>query len=273
MKFQFPTITALLAATALFVSCSNDDDTPEAIEGTGDAELFFDNGIAGDALVLGGTYTNSNGESLTINRLNYIVSNVVLIKADGSEYAYPKAESYFVISEEDDMLTVHLEAVPAGDYKKVRFGIGVDQQRYNEGEAAQQDFWNLAVANDMGTLWANGYRFINFEGSFTSAAVTGQLPFAVYQGSPAGADNYKEVTLNLPTTAHVRHDIAPSIHIKTDINQLLDGANKIVLGNNLDAGNASATIASGNNLAKIAANTPAVFTVDHVHNESGEHDE
>lgn len=278
MNFQLKNIAAVLAATTLFVSCSNDDDNgSKVVEGAvGEAELFFDNGIAGDALDLGNTYTNSNGESITIERLNYIISNVVLIKEDGSEFVYPKAESYFIISEEKGQFTVHLEKVPAGDYKKVKFGIGVDQQRYLQGESAQKSFWDLATANHMTWTWSTGYRFINFEGTFTETSDHGrhkELPFQVHQGSNSATDNYREVTLNLPTTARVREKELSSIHIMSDINVLLDGDTKILLHDNLDVAGTAVSIMGGENLIKIAQNSLKMFKVDHVHNGPGSHHE
>ena len=77
---------AFIALATFITSCTNDDDSATASEGTfGDVELFFDNGVNGDALVLGSSYTNSNGEILTIDRFNYIVSNIALVKEDGTE--------------------------------------------------------------------------------------------------------------------------------------------------------------------------------------------
>lgn len=170
MKFKYKKIAAALAMVTFLSSCSSDDTAPVA-EGThGSVELFFDNGVAGDALILGNTYTNSNGENLKINRLNYIVSNFVLVKEDGTEFIYPKEESYFIISQEANMLKVELKSIPAGNYKKIKFGIGVDQQRYLQGETAQQSFWDLAAAHNMTWTWSTGYRFINFEGGFTLAS-------------------------------------------------------------------------------------------------------
>ncbi|RYJ42122.1 MbnP family protein [Flavobacterium beibuense] len=269
MKFQLKNTIAVLAFTTLFVSCSNDDDSSSVVEGTtGDVELYFDNGVAGDALILGNTYTNSNNESLTINRLNYIVSNIVLIKEDGTEFTYPKEESYFVISEEGDLLTVHLEGVPAGDYTKVKFGIGVDEQRYLQGESEQQSFWDLAAQYNLTWTWSTGYRFINFEGTYTSPAVEGEKTFQVHQGSNSAIDNYREVTLTLPTTARVREDEMPNIHLKTDANVILDGVNKIKLADNINEAQTGTAIMGGENLISIAENTLQMFAVDHVHNGS-----
>jgi len=273
MKFQIKNIAAVLAATALFVSCSSDDDS-KIVEGTtGDAELFFDNGVAGDALILGSSYKNSNNETLTINRLSYIISNVVFIKEDGSEFVYPKEESYFVISQEAGLFTVHLESIPAGDYKSVRLGLGVDKQRFLQGETAQQSFWDLASANNLTWTWSTGYKFINFEGTFTTASSFDAKPFQMHQGSNTATDNYREITLNLPTTARVRENEQPSIHIKTNANVFLDGNTKIRLQDNLDGSGNAAAIMGGQNLIDIAANSLTFFEVDHVHNGEGTHHE
>ncbi len=271
MKSIIKNTIAIMALTTLFVSCSSDDNT-SPVEGTvGEVELFFDNGWAGDALTLGNTYTNGNSESLTVNRLNYIVSNFVLIKEDSSEFVYPKEESYFIISEEAGLLTVHFENVPAGDYKQVKFGIGVDQQRYLQGESAQQSFWDLAAQHNLTWTWSTGYRFINFEGTFTSPAIEGEKVFQIHQGSNTATDNYREITLNFPTTVRVREDEMPNIHLKGDINVMLDGINKIKLSENLNTAGTAASIMGGENLIKIAENTLLMFVVDHVHNGSGHH--
>lgn len=272
MKLKSIFLPAIMAVSVLFVSCNDDDNGSAPIPGTtGDAELYFDNGVAGDALILGNTYANSNGENLKINRLNYIISNIVLIKEDGTQFAYPKEESYFIISEENDLHTIHLENIPSGDYKSIRFGIGVDEQRYLQGETAQQSFWDMAAANELTWTWSTGYRFINFEGTFTSAQTEGEKSFQVHQGSNTATDNYREITLVLPSTARVRQGEMPSIHIKTDANVILDGVNKISLGANLNQAGDSASIMGGENLIKIAANTLQMFQVDHVHNGSGNH--
>ncbi|WP_026704866.1 MbnP family protein [Flavobacterium soli] len=273
MKTNFKHLALFLAFTVLLTSCSNDDSANEgSANGTfGEVELFFDNGVNGDALVLGSSYTNSNGETLTINRFNYIVSNIVLIKEDGTEFTYPKNESYFLISEETEALTVHLENVPSGNYKQIKFGIGVDQQRYLEGETAQQEFWNLASANNMVWTWSTGYRFINFEGTFTSLNNQEPLNFQIHQGSNSATDNYRQITLNLPSTARVRTNEMPNIHLVADANVIADGTNKIILHNNLNNAGTNASIMGGENLIKIATNTLNMFKVDHVHNGAGSH--
>lgn len=287
MKNNKKAIIAFFASSLFLTACNSDDSSSIIEENTfGDAELYFDNGVNGDKLILGNSYKYSNGETLTINRFNYIISNVILIKADGTEYVYPKAKSYFVVSEEADLHTISLENIPAGDYVKVKFGLGVDNQRYLEGETAQQEFWNYAASHNLTWTWSTGYRFINFEGTFTPATAAkhedpaheepgtgtpGMYNFQIHQGSNTATDNYREITLNLPTTARVRKGDKPSIHIITDANKIADGTNKIVLKDNLNAAGTNASIMGGENLIKIAENTLQMFTVDHVHNGGGTH--
>lgn len=275
MKIKTIKSVLVVAFLTILASCSSDDDNAAIIDagGVSDAELYFDNGVAGDAFFLGGIYTNSNNETLTVNRLNYIISNVVLIDTDGNEFVYPKEESYFVISEEADMHTVYLHDIPVGNYAKVKFGIGVDEQRYLQGETAQQSFWDLAAEHNLTWTWSTGYRFINFEGTFTSPLVDGDKIFQMHQGSNSSIDNYREVTLNLPTTARVRENENPSIHIKTDISLLLDGETKILLGDNMNQAGTGASIMGGENLIHIANNSLDMFVVDHIHNGSGDNHE
>ena len=271
MKFSIKNIFAILAITSFLASCSSDDDSQIA-SGNGEMELFFDNSVNGDDLILGAsTYTNSNNETLKINRFNYIVSNFVLIKDDGTEVVYDKESSYFVISEEAQLNTIHLENIPAGNYTKIRFGLGVDQQRYLQGETAQQSFWDIADANNMTWTWSTGYRFINFEGTFTAPSLTGEKAFQVHQGSNTATDNYREITVTLPNTARVRTTESPSVHFIADANKVLDGNTKIKLSEALNPAGTSAAIMGGEKLISIASNTTSMFVVDHVHAGGAEH--
>ncbi|MGB3774757.1 MAG: MbnP family protein, partial [Leeuwenhoekiella sp.] len=197
---------AFIALITLGACSSDDDNTGENLTGENDLTIEFDNSFNGDDLLLNAsTYTNSNGEVLTINRFNYLVSNFVLIDADGNEYVYPKDDSYFVISEENEMTEVHLTNIPAGEYVSMRFGVGVDQEKYQQGAEGQNDaFLKTAEDNEMMWSWQAGYKFLNFEGSFTSESVPEATDFFIHMGSHGTAlDNYREVEISMPTEALV----------------------------------------------------------------------
>jgi hypothetical protein len=263
---------ALLMTSFLVFSCSSDDEA-EVISGNGDIELFFDNAVNGDALILGNSYTNSNGETLKINRFNYIVSNFVLVKEDNTEVVYPKNDSYFIISHEANLNEIVLENIPAGNYKAIKFGIGIDQERFNAGQAAQQAFWDQAAAHFLTWSWSVGYKNINFEGTFTSPTVDGERDFKVHMGSHGTVlDNYREVSINFPSVARVRTTETPSVHFIADANSILDGASKLKLGDAINNAGWAQIMVNAEKAPIIANNAQAgMFEVDHVHNGATEH--
>ena len=252
----------ILSLVITLSSCSSDDDATQELSGENNLTIEFDNSVNGDDLLLGtSTYTNSNNETLTINRFNYIVSNFVLIDAEGNEYVYPKDDSYFVVSEEEAMNEVVLENIPAGDYVGMRFGVGVDQEKYLQGAAGQGDFLQIAEETNMMWSWQAGYKFLNFEGTFTSPTVTDATNFQIHMGSHGSSlDNYKEVTVELPTTALVSNSLSPIVHFAVDANEILDGNTKILLSEK------AVVMIDEVKSPQIAVNATSMFRVDHVHN-------
>jgi hypothetical protein len=256
-----------LLAMATLLSCSGDDDQAGNLSGTGNLGVEFDNAFGNNDLILGQPNPTSQGETLKVSAVKYIVSNIVLTNSDGTTFTYPKAQSYFIVNEANaDSHVLELTGVPAGDYVKIRFGIGVDQEQFNLGASGQGDFLALAQAEDMLWSWSAGYKFLAFEGSFTSASVTSDTPFMVHTGQTGTDYNYKEVTLDLPSKALVRSSITPDIHIIADVSKIIDGANKIRLSDNNEMG-MGAMIMGGANLPLVTANLGGMFTVAHVHND------
>jgi hypothetical protein len=267
MKNTLYRALAIVTLSISLFSCSSDDDS-NAVSGNGKIILEFDNAYGANDLILN-TQKNvtSNKEELKISLVKYIVSNVVLTKADGTTFTYPKSKSYFIADESTAAgREFELTDVPAGDYVKVKFGIGVDEEQWKLGAAGQGDF--LAKANDAGMLWswAAGYKFLAFEGTFTSETVKTATPFMVHTGKTGTDYNYTEVTLDMPTKALVRTTITPEVHLITDLSKIIDGTNKIKLSDN-NAGGMGAMIMGGTNLPLITQNISTMFRVDHVHND------
>jgi len=264
MKFQLKKIAAVVVIAISLFSCSNDD---EVISGNGNLKLEFDNVYNANNLAFNTPYTNSNGEVVKINKLKYIVSNIVLTKVDGTTFTLPKSQSYFIVDEATAASALlNLPNIPAANYTKVSFGIGVDQAQFNLGATGQGDFLALAQTAGMMWSWSAGYKFLAFEGTFTSSTVTTATSFMVHTGQTGTDYNYTTVTLNLPTNALVRTTITPQVHIMADISKVLDGSNKISLtaSNGMGMG---AMIMSGDKLPIITSNLPTMFSVEHVHND------
>jgi len=265
MKLQLKNIIALAAIALVLTSCTKDSAT-ENISGVGALSLEFDSVFKTADFIHGTPYTNSNGEVIKIDSLKYIVSNVVLTKADGSTYVVPKNQSYVIVDEfkpntDEGTTALELPNIPAGNYVKVQFGIGVDQDQYNLGSNAQGTLMTTAKTAGMLPSWDAGYTFVDFEGTFTKpGTVDTDTAFKVNIGKTTTNYNYTTVTLNLPINALVRTTISPEVHMFVDLSKIIDGTNKI----NLTDG---ATITDGSKVDLITGNIASMFTVSHVHND------
>lgn len=259
MKFQIKNILAVVAISVVLFSCTNNDD--ESITGEGSLKVEFDNIYKTADFAANTNYTNSNGEIVSVSKVKYIVSNIVLTKADGTTFTYPKSQSYFILDElTPSTLVLNLSGIPAGNYTKIKYGIGVDKAQWEAGATGQGDFLTTAQAAEMMWSWSAGYKFVAFEGTFTSATVTAATQVKVHTGQTGTDYNYAEVALDLPVDALVRTTITPQIHIMADLSQIIDGTNTI----NLSEG---ATIMGGAKLALVTANIANMFEVEHVHND------
>lgn len=258
MKFQLKNIVAVMALALAFTSCSKDDNE---ITGEGNLKLEFDNVYGSNNLAFNTPYTNSNGEVVKINNAIYIISNIVLTKTDGSIYTVPKSQSYFFVNEANAASTIlNLPNIPAGNYNKVTFGVGVDQAQFDAGASGQNGMWEIAQGLGMTWSWAAGYKFVKLEGTVTSTSHA-NANFRVHTGKTGTIYNYSEVMLNLPDNALVRTNITPQVHIMADLKKILDGTTVI----NLTDG---AMVMGGTKVQNISANNvPTMFEAHHVHND------
>ena len=264
MKFQLKNIAAVVAIAISLFSCSNDD---EIISGEGNLKLEFDNTYGTANFAFNTEYTNSNGEKVKATQLKYIVSNIVLTKADGTTFTYPKSSSYFIVDEATTASQIlNLANIPAADYTSVKFGIGVDRAQWELGATGQGDFLAAAQTAGMTWNWTGGYKFVAFEGNATSATLTTPRNYRVHTGKVVVNNvetyNYAEITIQFPSVAKVRTTITPQVHIIADAKKIVDGDNKIAVTTGT-----SGDIMGGDRLALIMANVSKMFTIDHVHND------
>ncbi|MFL1011157.1 MbnP family protein [Flavisericum labens] len=250
---------AMLALSIL--SCSSDDG--ETISGFGNLIVEFDNSYSDSDLLLNTTiYSAVETEKIKISAVKYIVSNIKLEDEEGNIYEVPKNDSYFIIDESSESSQlIDLSDVPAGNYTKITYGIGVDQEKYLQGAEGQGYF--LTHAQEAGMMWAwqAGYKFFVYEGVYTSNNTTTETAFAYHMGSHGTSlDNYKEITLNLPSTARVRSDLSPILHVVADLSNILDGTTQFMLDD------AAQIHVDAIKSPQIATNASGMFMVHHVHN-------
>lgn len=214
-------ITLIIVAFLTIISCNDDDNVK-----VGALNVDFSNVIDSKDIALNtASYTNESSETYKISELKYIISNIVLIKADGEEFKYPVGESYFLINEaEAGSKKINLSGITSGEYTKIKFGFGVDQSKY-PFDAETPNFIPTAQENGMLWNWAAGYKFIKFEGTYDANGET-NVDFTIHVGSHGDKlDNYQEIVLELPNTLTIGESTSPTVAINTDVSKIFDSTN------------------------------------------------
>lgn len=256
-------ITVSLAAW----SCSKNDDNPTANNIT----LRFNNTFKTETIVLGDAAssaatvnTSASGQPHHFSELKYVISNIRLIKVDGTEIPYHTNDldngATVVNQAKPQSLDFVLTNIPAGEYKELQFGLGVPSQLNTLDEVRFPKFYAAAGANDTEMMWewGTGYRFTKIEGFYGPD----HQPLSIHTGSTVegtkdnpdsytqGIDAYRDITLTLPATAVVGSN-APHITITADFDKLLSGkANTITLGE----GNATPSVHTAANMVLFVDN-------------------
>ncbi|MFZ1496802.1 MAG: MbnP family protein, partial [Saprospiraceae bacterium] len=263
-------------------SCSKDDDTKEA----GTVEVEFDNiavvnGIERQlSMVTPGStdygYTNGMGQNFNINLLRYYITNIKLEGPNGevfNDHVHVEAtgtEGVYLVDESvPSSSSVILKNVPAGQYNKITFTVGVEENAVTEGAAGG----NLDPATcNMFWNWNSGYIALKFEGqsNVSAGGAGGETINGIEKGMAYHIGGWKEVegtafvynnktmSFNFDTNAKVEKGLQPAVHMVFDVLKLFAGQNMIDFTGN-------------NNVHKpvdgkpAAENIPGAFAFDHIH--------
>ncbi|VTR35110.1 MbnP family protein [Sphingobacterium thalpophilum] len=226
----------LFVTISVLVSCSKDDGNPVANNIT----LHFNNTFKNTTIVLGDATsstatanTSAEGQVHHFSELKYVISNIRLIKADGGEIPYNINDldkgATVVNHSKPQTLDYVLSNIPVGEYRQIKFGLGVKPELNTLDEARFPNFYAEAGANDTEMMWewGAGYRFTKIEGFYD----TDNKPLSIHTGSTVegtagaytqGVDAYRDINLTLPTNAVVGRN-APRITINADFDKLLSG--------------------------------------------------
>jgi hypothetical protein len=267
------------------VSCSKSEDVANSVN------LHFNNTFKNTTIVLGSAdspaaskNTSASGQLHQFSELKYVISNIRLIKADGSEIPYNvnDLDKGAAVIDQAKAATLNyvLSNIPVGEYKQIKFGLGVKQEINTLDQLRFPVFYATAGTNDtkMHWEWGTGYRFTKLEGFYDAD----HKELSIHTGSTIngtngdestykqGVDAYRDITLNLPSLVTVGKSV-PQINIRADFDKLLSGkTNTITLG----ANNAVPSIHSAVEMVKFVDNlggngssdTAGMFTVESVSN-------
>lgn len=233
-------LTHILFASALsmaLVSCDKSDPAANNVT------LHFNNTFKDKTIVLGDAHssqvsvnTSAAGQTHQFAELKYVVSNIRLVKTDGQEIPYNINDldkgATLIDQSKATTLTYILSDIPSGDYKQLKFGLGIKQELNTLDQTRFPKFYATVSANDTKMMWewGTGYRFTKIEGVYGPDKQT----LSIHTGSTVGGksddpsshipgvDAYRDVTLPLPETALVGIG-SPIITIKADFDRLLSG--------------------------------------------------
>lgn len=256
---RFTALAASLAlGTVLLGSCTDKDNDPAAEPQLGAFSVELENTVGNRSLHLDtDTYTTPAGDDFRVSAFKYYLSNLELLKADGSATVLP--DTYFLVDHADKAsYKLQLTDVPAGDYSALRFVVGVDSARTKAGG------FTGVLGDDQGMWWAWSKEFINvkLEG-FSPQSPKGALVFHVagYKGANGANNTIRTVTVPFPgsTRMLVRADHTPEVHLQVDALKMFTGPTTIRFAtvNNSMGGPASVQIADN-----IAA---GMFSFEHLH--------
>lgn len=257
---------ALLCAFTV-VSCKKDDEpTPDTTPSVGKIEFDIEH-IAGDAdFEFDKYFINDAGDSLKFTMFKYFLSNISLVKADGSIVTLANGKYPRLINQEEiSSLGFSIDSVPVGTYTGLQFTIGVDS--LTNTLPVEQRTGDLDVsgkAAGMYWTWNSGYIFMKVEGTSPQIADAGNV-FMYHIGgfggysSPA-INNIKTVQIKLEEgkTFTLAKGGSKELHIMADILELFKSPTSFSVADN-------SVIMGGEFSKKIAENYTDMFKLDHVH--------
>lgn len=177
---KIKTILMAITTVAALSSCSKKDDNNDSTPAK--VTLQFDHYVGAEKLTLGTdaagakAYT-SNGQTLKFSEVKYVITNVVLVKADGTKVPYHTEDldkGGFLINQADAAsLAPVLNEIPSGEYKGIEFGLGVKKELNNLSlQDKFPNFYKLTGSFKQKEImhweWANGYRFVKLEGWYSN---------------------------------------------------------------------------------------------------------
>jgi hypothetical protein len=227
---------------------------------TAEVRVRVRNVFGAERLQLHQSYTTLPGDVVELTRYAYYLSNLRLVRADGTEWR--EARSWHLLEVDEDGtsdFTFALAGVPAGEYTAIGFAVGLDSlvnHGPNRAGALNPDF-------GMFWQWESDYVFLKCEGYFQKPARE-QGAF-VYHIARDGC--YRPVTLPLlpgQLTLTAGAEAPKTVEITADARQLFGGFAGAGLTLKLAQADSATSIMSGRNATKLADNYARMFAVSRV---------
>lgn len=253
-RLLYPTLAGLLALAA----CEyQHEEQPVPSPTAGDVDVHVENVAGSSPLALNTPYTTASGDAFKVSTLTYYLSNLRLLRADGTSWNAP--DSYYLIDQATaGSGNISLHDVPVGDYTRLMLTIGVDSARNTRGAQTGA----LDPLHGMFWDWNSGYVFFRLNGSSPQAPGNGGLFYDV-AGFHRPHNTIRTVTLSLPAGTEALHvrggDRSPEMHIKADVLKVFDGPRPVRFASLSSAAGGAPAMQLADNYAA------GMLRIDHIH--------
>jgi hypothetical protein len=247
-------ILGILIIPIVFTSCSHHDDddttTPTTTGGgsnTPKGQLYFHlhTYIDNNEVDLYNTnYTADDGRKISLQLAQLYLSDIQLVKLDGSTVSVPGRH----ILMEQDIATYLIADVSVGNYKSVRFKIGLDPATNGLNPS---EMWFGS------TPQPDGYAFVSVKGKIDTSenADNSAMQMQFFEYKIGTNDHYIQV--NMPDrNFSVFQNQIQYVHVLVDYYKLFNGL-KLNEPSNLSA--TSAAVNNQSPATNIANNIPSMF--------------
>ena len=193
----------------------------------------------------------ASGQKISVTRLDFLASGIALRRANGIWIG--QTNWFAFISARDGKTNFTLENIPAGNYDRVRFHIGLEPV-VNHGNAAQwpaEHPLNPDV-NHLYWSWSHEYVFLALEGGWQNGGKESGFSYHI-------ATDSKLMTVELPVALDLNS--SRKIQIALDIGKIISAPNKIVLS---DATDTSHSRTNDLLAAQLRQNVESAFSVENV---------
>ena len=150
----------------MFTSCNKDNGVSQ-VQITFKFSHNWDGTAVSNANFNSIIYTNANGEDLSITKLRYLISKITLEKSSGETFILD-GYNLVDVTNNTNQSFAPITAIPDGDYSKVSFTFGFDNDdNYNENYIdLNSASWNVPE------LLGGGYHYMQLEGKFIDNTTT-----------------------------------------------------------------------------------------------------
>ncbi len=256
-KYSQKIILAFIAlALLIFNSCKKDKDETVSPVTESNGTLFFHfhtNVDTSEVEGYGDTCVLSDNRNITVSKAQLYISGIQLVKLDGSTIDVSGVIQ--LIKQEEEAYTIG--GVPAGNYKSVKFNVGLSPSTNASIPAVDDSTLNQPSMWFDSSAQPSGFVFVNFQGTIDTATTPSSsntlYPFNYKIGTNV---NFKTVTMpdeNFTVTPNQ----AQYVHMLIDYSRLFMG---VQLNSNLDV---STTLANATALGtQISNNIAGMFSYD-----------